>query len=226
MRLDMEYNFKKIIIITGYYGCGKTNLAANIALRLKSEYPQKRITIADADTVNYYFRSADFTDVFSEKGIDVVSPAYANSNLDIPVLDYDMERLIAESDHLIADVGGDDAGAFALGRYAPVFAKHSEDIEVFYVYNALRGISAAETAENVKAVETASRLKCTALINNTNLGAETSEALIRSSEAYASEMEELTGLKHAFVCVPEEYNYNNEKGIFPVKRLVKLPWEE
>ena len=79
----MEEN-RKIYLITGHYGSGKTNFAVNLALDQRKQ--GKSVTLVDLDIVNPYFRSADFAAMLTEQGIGVVSPIYANSNLDIPAL--------------------------------------------------------------------------------------------------------------------------------------------
>lgn len=203
---------KKIIIITGYYGSGKTNLAVNIALYLKKF---GSVSAVDLDTVNPYFRCSDFEKMFGRENITAYSPMYAGTNLDTPVLDFDMEGIIAQSDYTVIDVGGDDAGAYALGRYRHVFEKHKEDIAVLYVYNRWRreDFSPAEAAEIMENIQRASGLKCTALVNNSNLGSETKPEDILASLDFERELEEITGLKTV------------SKDGFTVKRLVTLPWE-
>ena len=107
---------KKITIITGHYGSGKTNLAVNLALRLADA--GEKVTIVDFDIVNPYFRTADFAKLFEERGVTLAASMYANTSLDIPAISFDMERMAYEDGYLIIDVGGDDAGAIGLGRYA------------------------------------------------------------------------------------------------------------
>ena len=108
---------KRITIITGHYGSGKTNLSVNLAVNAAKE--GKKVTVVDLDIVNPYFRTADFQQLFNEMGITLLAPDYANSNLDIPALSFDVEQLACQNNgNLIIDVGGDDAGAIALGRYA------------------------------------------------------------------------------------------------------------
>ncbi|MBQ8298040.1 MAG: P-loop NTPase, partial [Ruminococcus sp.] len=75
---------KKITVITGHYGSGKTNLAVNLAVNATQE--GRSVTVVDLDIVNPYFRTADFRQLFEEKGIRLIAPDYANSNLDIPSL--------------------------------------------------------------------------------------------------------------------------------------------
>ena len=67
----------------------------------------------DLDIVNPYFRTADFGRLFAEHGVTMITPDYANSNVDIPVLNFDLERIASDPGYLIVDVGGDDAGATA-----------------------------------------------------------------------------------------------------------------
>ncbi len=217
----MDYKFKKITVIIGYYGTGKTNLAVNAALWLKK---YGSVSVVDLDIVNPYFRTADFKELFCEKGITPYYPRYAGTNLDTPVLEFDMEGIIASSDHTVIDVGGDSAGAYALGGYRHIFKRYAEDTDVLYVFSSFRreGFSPQEVADNMREIENACGLKCTALVNNSNLGSETDYKTVSSSAGFGKELEKLTGLETAFVCVPDEGKNNKE---FTVKRYVRLPWE-
>lgn len=214
--------FKKVTVLTGNYGCGKTNLAVNLALLLAK---RGRVSIVDIDTVNPYFRTADFTELFRDKGIDVFYPRYAGTNLDIPVLNFDLESIIDESDFTIIDVGGSDAGAYPIGQYSSLFESMGKDLEMLYVFNMYRLIdrSAKETAEMMREIERAAGFRCTALVNNSNLGAETIPETIRQTADFAKDMERLTGLPLAFTCVTE--SEAGDVKHLPVKRLVTLPWE-
>ena len=56
----------RIHIICGHYGCGKTNLALNLALTLRRK--GEKVTVADLDIVNPYFRTADYKEVLEKQG--------------------------------------------------------------------------------------------------------------------------------------------------------------
>ncbi|MGN1120662.1 MAG: cobalamin biosynthesis protein CobQ [Oscillospiraceae bacterium] len=219
----MEYRFRKATIVCGHYGCGKTNLSINLGLRLSEK---GRVTVVDLDTVNPYFRAADHAALLERRGARVICPQYANTNLDIPVLNIDLESIIAESDYTIIDVGGSDSGAFPLGCYGELFRKLTNELEVLYVFNMYRSPdrSAVQTAEYLREIEAASRLKCTGLVNNSNLGAQTTPQTVAKSADFAREVSRLCGLPVVFTCVTE--NETESEAALPVKRLVKLPWEE
>ncbi|MGN1415877.1 MAG: cobalamin biosynthesis protein CobQ [Oscillospiraceae bacterium] len=218
----MNYNFKKITVLTGHYGVGKTNLAVNMALYLRK---YGTVSIADADIVNPYFRTADFKKLFEDNDIKSFCPMYAGTNLDTPVLDFDMENIIASGDYIIIDVGGDDAGAFALGRYRHIFEKYADNTDMLYVFNKYRreDFSPQEAADIMHDIENACGMKCTALVNNSNLGADTVPDTVRGSLAFGRELERLTGLDTAFTAVPEDSSEDGD--YFEVKRMVNMPWE-
>ena len=111
-------SMKRITIVTGHYGSGKTNFAVNLAVDLCRK--GKSVVLVDLDIVNPYFRSADFKEQLTEMGIEMICPVYANTNLDIPALGADIYSVFNKDDgrYIIFDVGGDDAGAAALGRYS------------------------------------------------------------------------------------------------------------
>ncbi len=222
-RFNLE-NIKRINIILGHYGCGKTNLAVNLSLMLAKA--GKKVRIADLDIVNPYFRTADFNSMFEKEGIELVSSIYAVSNLDIPAITFDLEAIASQDGYLIIDVGGDDSGAAALGRYKNIFEKYKEDIEIIYVFNKYRMITPAETAECLREIEACARLKATAVVNNSNLGLQTVAEDIKNSFEYANETARLCKLPIKYTVVPEWI----EKEIFGdnviyVKRLVKAVWE-
>lgn len=216
-------DFKRVTVITGNYGCGKTNLAVNLALLLKE---RGSVSIVDIDTINPYFRTADFTQFLQKRGINVVYPQYAGTNLDIPVLNFDLENIIADSDYTIVDMGGSEAGAYPIGVYSKILGRLGYDLEMLYVFNMYRQSenSAEETIEMMREIEQASGLRCTSLVNNSNLGIDTTPLIIKQSEEFAKEVERLSGLPLKFTCIEE--NGNGDSKHLPVKRLVTLPWEQ
>lgn len=219
----MEFGQKRVILLTGDYGCGKTNLAVNLALLLAEK---GKVSVVDMDTVNPYFRTADFGEMFSKRGINAVFPQYANTNLDIPVLNFDLENIVSQSDFTIIDIGGSDAGAYPVGRYESLFRSLGDNLEMLYVFNMYRLCerSASDVVQTLREIEGACRVKCTGLVNNSNLGAETTRDTVAASEKFAEEVSELSGVPIKFTCVLENDEQTDEK--LPVKRLVKLPWEE
>ncbi len=218
----MEY-VRKVTLITGDYGCGKTNLAVNLALFLAEK---GKVSLVDIDSVNPYFRAADFAEMLAEKGVDVVFPQFANTNLDIPAFDFDLEAIASQSDFTIIDAGGSEAGAYPAGRFESFFRALGSGFSMLYVFNMYRlcGRSAEQVCETLREIENACRVKCTALVNNSNLGAETTPETVRNSACFADEASRISGLPIAFTSVCE--NEEQKDGFFPVKRLVKLPWED
>ena len=192
---------KKITVVTGHYGSGKTNFSANLAIKLAAE--GKKVTVADLDIVNPYFRSADFAELFREKNVTLAAPMFANTNLDIPAISFDLERIAEEDGYLIVDVGGDEDGAAALGRYANGFSAHSDNIEVVYVVNMYRYLTgtAEGAVQFMNEIAYASRLKHTAIVNNSNLAEETTAERIEASVPYAEKICELTGLPLLYTVV-------------------------
>lgn len=193
---------KKINIITGHYGSGKTNVSANMAMKLSAQ--GEKITVVDLDIVNPYFRTADFTELFAGNNIELVKPMYANTNLDIPAISFDLERIATDDGYLIVDVGGDDDGAIALGRYAEAFRPFSDKIEFYYVVNYYRYLMKEpdEALKLLRDIEEASHMKATAVINNSNLGRETTKETVLEGMAYGEKIAELSGLPLAFTTAP------------------------
>lgn len=222
------YKLKRICVIIGHYGSGKTNFAVDLAI--KSADSGYKTNIVDLDIVNPYFRTADFKNMFENKGISMTSSVYAVSNLDIPAITFDLNSVVSDNQNVIIDVGGDDAGAVALGQFKSVFDKFKEETDVLYVINKYRNITEQPQKELnlLRDIESISRLKATAVINNSNLGAETNIETVMNSLDYAKKTAALCGLELKFTTYPDWINpavLTNDVNFIPVKRYVKPVWE-
>ena len=185
---------KRLTLFAGHYGSGKTNIAVNYALLLAGE--GKKVCIADLDIVNPYFRTKDSAAQLEAAGVDLISPQYANTNVDLPALPAASYRLVQDkSSYGIMDIGGDDRGAYALGRFVPSILEEN-DYRMIFVANASRPLTRTpEDAMEVMAeIEAACGLKFTDLINNTNLGSETTAETVLAAENYMQELSRLSGL--------------------------------
>lgn len=194
-------NFKRITIISGHYGSGKTNIAVSLALDLKKQH--ENTAIADIDIVNPYFRTKDSEQHLKENGIRLICSEYANSNVDIPALPQEMYAVTDDKTlYSILDVGGDERGALALGRIAPRI-REENDYEMIYVVNKYRPLTrdADSAIEVMREIEAACKLKFTCIINNSNLGIETDADTVLSSQKYAEEISERTGLPILYTTV-------------------------
>ena len=185
---------KRLTLFAGHYGSGKTNIAVNYALYLAKE--GKKVCIADLDIVNPYFRTADSAEVLKAAGIDLVSPKFANSNVDLPALPAEAYRLVEDkSCYGIMDIGGDDRGAYALGRYTP-FIKTENNYRMIFVANCYRALTptAADALEVMREIEAACGLAFTDIVNNSHLGNFTDVKTLLDSQDFIKELCELSGL--------------------------------
>lgn len=193
---------KRINIITGHFGSGKTEFAINLA-QMQTMY--EKAVIADMDTVNPYFRTNDARKLLEEKGITVLASDYASSNLDIPSLPSDLYSLFDVKDRFaVLDVGGDEDGATVLGRF---YNKLKDaDYDMYMVINARRVLS--QTADEIitfmREIEVASRLKITKLVNNTNLSVETTPEVLLEGQKVVEEVSKKTGLPIAYITGTKE----------------------
>ncbi len=190
----MEYTFKRLTLLCGHYGSGKTNVAVNLAMRLRQQY--EKVALADLDIVNPYFRAEDSRKELAAAGIDLICSAYANSNVDLPALPQELYRLTDDrSLHAVLDIGGDDRGALALGRIAPAILEEN-DYDMLMVVNRFRPLTpdAESTVEIMREIEQAAGMRFTGLVNDSNLGRETTTETVLSSLAYGEEVAALSGL--------------------------------
>lgn len=217
----------RISIFTGHFGSGKSEVAVNYALRLSES--GKRTVLVDLDIVNPYFRSADVKKEFEMRGITVIAPLYANTNVDVPALPGEINKVFERKDlSVVLDVGGDDMGAKAVSRYRDEIM--ADDYEMFYVVNPRRPMTgnAADIAAMLHEIEESARIKMQSLVNNGNLLYETTvESIVEDHsilKAAAAEM----NLPIGFLSCFKEYAVKLEEKLdVPVLRMDKhimLPW--
>ena len=217
--------YKRVTLVAGHYGSGKTNIAVNMAIELSSQ--RERVAIADLDIVNPYYRTLDSRAELEAAGVKLIVSPYANSNLDIPALPQEMYAIVDDKGlSCIIDVGGDDSGAVALGRLAPRL-REEDDYDMYLIANRFRPLTrtAAEVAQVRYEIEAASGLKFTGVINNSNLGADTTAETILSSVQFGKDCAEATGLPLVATTVEASlYEELKDKvpDLFPMK-LQKRP---
>ena len=185
---------KRLTLFAGHYGSGKTNIAVNYAMLLADE--GKRVCIADLDIVNPYFSTKDSEEELTARGITLICSHYANTNVDLPALPAESYRLVQDkSIYGVIDIGGDDRGAYALGRFADAI-KAEGNYRMAFVLNRYRPLtSTVEGAiEIMREVEAAAGIKFTCIVNNSNIGSETTKETVLDSLSFAEEVSRITGL--------------------------------
>ncbi len=189
-----EANFnKRVIVFSGHYGSGKSEISVNTAFCLNRI--NRDVLIADMDIVNPFFRSVDAKEALEASGIKTVAPMYANTNVDVPVIGPEITAALRnKSRSIILDVGGDEEGSRVLGRY------HSDiphdDYDMFFVFNRSRPMTTnlSDTLIYIREIEEASRLKFTGIINNTHFLDETTIEDILYGAELAQDISDETGI--------------------------------
>lgn len=226
---EVKYVFdKRISIFTGHFGSGKTEVALNFACELADRY--EKTAIIDFDIVNPFFRTADAKKELEEKGIWVILPLYANTNVDVPALPGEINTVFERKDlRAVFDVGGDDLGARAVSRYRQDIV--NDDYEMFFVVNTNRPMT--DTTEKIEEmiceIEGSARLKITGIVNNTNMLGETkAQDIIEGHKIIKSVSEKLeipvkfiSGLSPAVEAAAGELKIP----YLSLRKLIKLPWQ-
>lgn len=203
MRNTEKLPSSRVIVIVGNYGSGKTELSLNLALKMAERGEQ--VTLVDLDIVNPYFRSSERTALLQEHGIKVYAPSFAMTTVDVPSLPADIQAVFADKTRrVIFDVGGDDTGAAALGRYKPYFDQ--DDVTVLFVVNAFRPLSgeADGVCDLITRVANRSRLQPDFLVNNANVAWETKKEDLDRGEALLQEVSERLKLPIGYLCAKED----------------------
>ena len=219
---------KRINIFTGHFGSGKTEVAVNYALKLNEQ--KGNTVVIDMDIVNPFFRTADAKAELESRGVKVMLPMYANTNVDVPALPPEINTIFEnKSYNVVLDVGGDDLGARAIGRYSKDILDNS--YEMFFVVNTKRPMT--DTAEKIEEmiydIENSARLKVTAIINNTNMLYRTAT---RDIEKGYEIIKKATSKRNIPIAVTSGFaealaGLKDEKygELLIMQKMIKLPWD-
>lgn len=218
---------RRIKAIVGHYGSGKTEIALNLALDAKAQ--GRAACIVDLDIVNPFFRSAEQHQLLEEHGVELIYPPYALTGVDLPVLPPEVARVFVDpSLRVVLDVGGDDAGAAALGGYKQHFERESADL--WYVVNLYRPFS--ETKQQIiqmlERIARRARIAPTGLINNANLADWTEPEHLLECQHVLAEVSRETGVPIVMITGKRGLLDRLPKDIgaplYPISRYLKLEW--
>ena len=217
----------RIKILVGHYGSGKTELALNMARSIHEA--GHRTALVDLDIVNPFFRSAEQGAWLEANGIRLLAPTFALTAVDIPALPAEILSVFADKDlRVVFDVGGDDAGALALGRYNRQFMENG--YELIYVVNIFRPRSGSvqEIMDMMRRVSECARLQPTGLINNSKLGNLTDRSTIEEGHALLQAVSRETGLPLLAdsAAVPGVLPLADGTPSFLIDRVTKPEWME
>lgn len=219
---------KRIRIITGHYGSGKSEFSINYALKLRKEV-EGRLAISDLDVVNVYFRSRGRKEFLEENGIHLISSSVDAPTLDIPALSAEIHTPLLNKDYNnIIDLGGDKVGATVIARYKNMI--DDDDYDMFFVVNANREKTqtAEEVMKYIDEIEKASKLKVTGLINNTHMLKATTIDDIKKGQEVCREVSKLKNIPIKFIScletlvkeIPEDF----EGDIIPINLYLRDDW--
>ncbi len=215
----------RLTIVTGHYGTGKTEFSVNLALALAGE--GERVSLADLDIVNPYFRCRERRPLLERAGVRLIATSQACTDADVPSLPAELLSIFEDrTARGVLDIGGDPSGARVLARWRPNISR--EDFQVLYVVNANRPeVRTAESAiAYLRGIEAVTGLPCTGLVNNTHLCGETTAEEVRRGAALAEEVSRLSGVP--VVCHTAERRLADrlrDLPLFPIEIQMRKPWE-
>ncbi len=220
---------KRITIFTGHFGSGKTEVAINYALQTAEK--GKKTAIVDLDIVNPFFRTADVKNSLEEKGVKVITPVYANTNVDVPALPAEINSMFEDRSYtVILDVGGDDLGARAVSRYKDLIVQ--EDYIHYFVINTRRPMT--RTTEEIEGmiwdIQATGGIDVDRLVNNANLLGSSTPQLLGEASAILLQVSEKLSIPIGFISGMQEVlsKYSEDSNIerLYMKKSIRLPWED
>jgi len=224
----MITNDKRIRIIIGHYGSGKSEFSMNYVTKLRS-LVDTNVAISDLDIVNVYFRTREKRDFLQSKNIMPIDSSVQATTLDLPAVSAQVTAPITDKSYdYVIDVGGDDVGARVLGRFSHLIEQG--DYEMFCVINANREQTqnANDVIKHIRSIENTSKLKVTGLINNTHLVRETTIEDILKGQDLAKEVSKLTNIPIRYVTCLEslipQLPAPLDGEIFPINLYMRECW--
>jgi hypothetical protein len=216
MSIDLHQLHKRIIIVTGHYGSGKTEFAVSLAMRLamraskqsirenESSYP--RLAVVDLDIVNPYFRSRERMELLENAGVRVYGGIYKTEiTAELPELAADIRAPLEDKGcRVIVDAGGNDSGAKVLIQFKKYFVPEETAVLAVLNFNRFETRDVDSAIRHVHAIEDVSGLSVEGVVNNTHLLRETTAETILLGHQLSEEFCKKTGKTLWFDCYPEQ----------------------
>lgn len=217
----------RLTVISGAFGTGKTEIAINLALKLRAE-GRDPVTLVDLDIVNLYFRSRQKAYELEQLGIRVISSVEGMENADLPALSPEINACFDRKDGpVVFDLGGSDLGGTVAAYLHRGFA--SEPSHHWLVVNPYRPFNqtAEATVEMAERIAARARLPITGMIANPHLINETTPEVIREGLA---KVREVTRYPLVYLSVMEEFYVPgafDDLGVpvMVIGKQMKQPWE-
>ena len=224
----MIENDRRVRIISGHYGSGKTEFAVNYAVKL-AQLGEKPV-LADIDIINPYFRSRERADELAKLGIKLIGSSINAPAIDVPAVTSEVYGVFDNrSIPAVIDVGGDRAGTDVLRRFSDHF-KHPEEYDLFLVVNAYRpGTRTPEgVLQYIDSIEDSCGLKVSGLINTTHMLKSTTVSDLKTGEALALEVSRRTGIPLRYNAglegLSDEIPESMMSNFFPLRLYMRDDW--
>lgn len=219
---------KRITLFMGHYGSGKTFISVNYAVALARM--GKKVSIYDLDIVNPYFRTIDAKKTLEKENVELVVSPYAQTNVDLPAMNAKAYQMLDDKTrYAVADIGGDDRGALALGRFYEKIQEENNYDSLFVINKYRPETRDLEGAmEIMQEIEFASKIKFTGIVSNANLGKETTVDTILSGVEFAKELASKINLPLKFTGVlgqlASDEKIKKIKNILPIDPIKYGDW--
>lgn len=216
----------RVLVITGHYGSGKTEIAMNLAVDQVKRNTGRSVAIADLDIVNPYFRSRDYSSLYKENGIRMMASSKSASDADLPTLPADIRAAFDQEDlFTVFDVGGDPTGAHVLRGYAAWLQRVPHAMLVVVNANRPQTDTAEKAAAYIAEIERASGVKASGIIDNTHLCRETTQEELEKGRRICREIKERAGLDTVCHTVENGKFPADDDDVYPINIYLKKPWE-
>lgn len=223
MKFEPWNTGSRVKAVVGHYGSGKTEFSLNMALAARRA--GRKATVVDLDIVNPFFRSAEQGERLARAGVRLIAPPFALTGVDVPALGAEVLSVFQEDSFAVLDVGGDDAGAAALGRFHPEMERVKA--EVYYVVNPFRPFSGtkAQVLDMMRRIEFRGKTHITGLVNNANLAQYTTEEELLRGRALLEEVSKDSGVPVVCECRMENtLDLPEEIPVLAMERLLMPEW--
>ncbi len=198
---------RRIIVIAGHYGSGKTELAVSLAMRLSGERDQAypRLSVVDLDIANPYFRSRERMQLLQAHGVSLYGDAFdsTGATAELPALTAALRApLEDEGCRTIIDLGGNDAGARVLRQFGKYFEGDQHELWTVVNFRRYETQTPEGARAHVEAIRRELQMPVSGLINNTHLLRETTPEIIREGYGKARALAEEMEIPLLYTCYP------------------------